>query len=236
MRTRGRLCFIVAIALALAACRSQPHFTTDALPRHDGGLSLLLMPIDLELMEVAPGGLIEPKADWTQTAATNMTDVVRALVSERQGELVFYNPPADDPARAHLHDQLIKLHETVADSILAHQYEAHYKLPGKSDRLDWSLGPSVALLRHEFGADYALFIYFRDSYKSLGRTAAMMTVPISFLGVGLASGAQVGVASLVDLRNGDVVWFNRMVRTVGELRTPDGTRETMATLLESLPR
>jgi len=236
MRTRGRILLIVATLLALSACRSQPHSTTDTLPRPDGALSLLLMPIDLELMEVAPGGLVEPKADWTDTAARNMTDVVRALVAERQGELVFYNPPDDDPARAHLHDQLIKLHETVADSILAHQYEPHYKLPGKADRLDWSLGPSAALLRHEFGADYALFVYFRDSYKTLGRTAAMLTVPLSFLGVGLGNGAQVGVASLVDLRSGDVVWFNRMVRTVGELRTPDGTRETMATLLENLPR
>jgi hypothetical protein len=227
---------IAATLLALAACRSQPYFTTDALTRPDGRLHVLLMPVDIELLEVAAGGLVEPKAEWTETAQRNMTDAVRALVADRHGELIFYHPPDNDPDRAHLHDQLIKLHEAVADSILAHQYEAHYRLPGKNDKLDWSLGPSVALLHHEFDADYALFVFFRDSYKTFGRTAAMMTVPISFLGVGIGNGAQVGVASLVDLRSGNVVWFNRMVRNIGELRTEEGARESIATLLADLPR
>ncbi|MEI9930428.1 MAG: hypothetical protein WDM89_07705 [Rhizomicrobium sp.] len=56
------------------------------------------------------------------------------------------------------------------------------KLPSKGDALDWSLGPGTNGLRNEYGADYALFVFVRDSYTSTGR--AIMMLGAAMFGVG----------------------------------------------------
>jgi hypothetical protein len=53
----------------------------------------------------------------------------------------------------------------------------------------------------------------------------------ALLGVGVPGGAQVGFASVVDLRTGDIVWFHRLVRPHGDLRTPDAAGETVKALV-----
>jgi len=53
--------------------------------------------------------------------------------------------------------------------------------------------------------------------------------------VDIGGGRQVAVATLVDLRTGQVVWFNLMARQTGDLRTPQGTADTVDELLEDLP-
>ena len=51
------------------------------------------------------------------------------------------------------------------------------------------------------------------------------------LGAYVPGGSQVGFASVVDLSTGDIVWFNRLVRNTGDLRTPDNAAETVRTLV-----
>jgi hypothetical protein len=46
---------------------------------------------------------------------------------------------------------------------------------------------------------------------------------------------QQGFASLVDLETGDVVWFNHLFSTVGDLREPEPARDAIDTLLEGSP-
>jgi hypothetical protein len=46
----------------------------------------------------------------------------------------------------------------------------------------------------------------------------------------------VGFASLVDLETGNVVWFNRLARAAGDLRTEPAARETIQTLIAGLPQ
>ena len=92
---------------------------------------------------------------------------------------------------------------------------------------------AVAPLREKTGADYALFISIRDSYASAERKAAM--VAMALLGVGLAGGSQVGYASLVDLRDGRLVWFNALRRGTGDLRESGSAEETLDALLQAFP-
>ena len=58
---------------------------------------------------------------------------------------------------------------------------------------------------------------------------------MALFGVGLVGGAQVGYASLVDLRTGQVLWFNRLARLSGDLREPEKATETLEALLENFP-
>jgi hypothetical protein len=54
--------------------------------------------------------------------------------------------------------------------------------------------------------------------------------------VAVQGGSQVGFVSLVDLETGNIVWFNRLARRSGDLRTAESAREVAQTLLEGLPR
>jgi hypothetical protein len=60
-------------------------------------------------------------------------------------------------------------------------------------------------------------------------------VAMALLGVGLAGGSQQGYASLVDLRDGRLVWFNALRRATGDLREPGSAEETLDALLQAFP-
>lgn len=121
------------------------------------------------------------------------------------------------------------MHRAVGSAVLVHQYIPGQQLPNKEGKFDWSLGPEVAAIAQTHAADYALFLFVRDSYASAGRVGVMVVAAL--LGVGVPGGAQIGFASLVDLRTGDIVWFNRLARGHGDLRTPEAAAETVRELV-----
>ena len=62
----------------------------------------------------------------------------------------------------------------------------------------------------------------------------MRIVGLVLLGGDIGGGTQVGVASLVDLRTGQVVWHNLLVDQTGDLRNLQGARETAGDLLKGV--
>ena len=63
-----------------------------------------------------------------------------------------------------------------------------------------------------------------------------MQLAAAALGVGLVGGQQIGFASLVDLTTGEVVWFNHLHSTAGDLRTSEPAKKTVALLMSGLPK
>jgi hypothetical protein len=51
----------------------------------------------------------------------------------------------------------------------------------------------------------------------------------------VGGGQQLGVATLVDLRTGQVVWFNLMAKQRGDLRDAEGAEATAREMLRGLP-
>jgi hypothetical protein len=129
-------------------------------------------------------------------------------------------------------EQLVKVHGAIGKTILVTR--TFQLLPTKQGKFDWTLGPVAKTLKETYDADYAMFVFIRDSYSSPGRVAVIIIG--AALGIGVPGGAQVGFASLVDLDTGDIVWFNRLARGVGDLRTEAAARETVEVLLKDLPR
>jgi hypothetical protein len=84
-------------------------------------------------------------------------------------------------------------------------------LPTKRRGLDWTLGEEAVKFGRANGMDYALFLYAQDSVASSGRIA-LQVVGIAGCFIGFCApqngGSQTAFASLVDLKTGDVVWFN----------------------------
>jgi len=221
-----------ALLFVLAACATAPTKNIEKFTRGTSGLTVLLMPMDVELSEVSAGGVHEPKADWTEAAEKNMKTAIEKIMAGRNAKLVPYVPPAGDSASARDQRQLVKLHSVVGAGIL--RSEAGLVLPTKQDKFDWTLGPDVRALKAQGDAEYALFVFVRDSYASSGRAAVIFIGVL--LGVGLPGGRQLGFASLVDLRTGDIVWFNRLARAAGDLRNPEDAQESVEELLANLPK
>jgi hypothetical protein len=187
------------------------------------GARIVLMPVDVELYEVSGGGSVEPRADWTSAAAAHITT---ALLS-RLGAGVHPLHGETDAGLA----GVIQLHRAVSSAVVIHHYGS-LKLPTKQG-LDWSLGPEASLLAERGAADYALFIWMRDSYASTARKATIAVAAAVFLPV--FGGAQSGYASLVELRSGRIVWFNRVSRMSGDLRDAPAAQETVDALLGGFP-
>lgn len=192
------------------------------------GHSVILVTPDIELSELTAGGANAPRADWTRTAIALTGRHITAALAAR-GVTVTPADTAGDAREA----QLVKLNSAVGNAILLHLYYSPIKLPQKGDALDWTLGPGVGRLRAHYHGDYALFVHVRDSYSSTGRqaligVAALLLVPVP-------GGFQSGFASLVDLRTGKIVWFNRLLSVNGDLRHDDDARDTVGELLKGLP-
>ena len=204
---------------------------TAASPR--GPVRVVLMPTDIELYELTAGGLLDPKADWSMAANRNVARALEAALRERNATLVDYVEPPAGTDEQRLHVQLIKLHGAVGNTIILHGFTRQVALPTKKDLFDWTLGEDARILREDSGADYALFVYIRDSYTSPGRTAVI--VAAALFGVGVSSGIQVGFASLIDLETGDVEWFNALRSETGDLRTAKPASATVDNLLTDIP-
>jgi hypothetical protein len=196
-----------------------------------GGLpaqtKVAVAPLDVELFELGMGGVLTPKADWTAAASQHMGAALKRKASALGLDSQFIpDRVADD------HAELLHLHAAVARAISIHHHGA-LKLPTKEDRLDWSFGDALRPLREVTGTRYALFTWVRDSYSSAERKAAM--VGLALLGIGLAGGAQVGYASLVDMETGQVLWFNQSISAFGDLRDEKSAEASMDSLLAGFP-
>lgn len=227
---------LACLALGLAACTQTKSFVHDQVPpRPADGVEVLLLEPDIELSEISVGGIAFPKADWTERGRANVNAALVQIMEKKNARLVSYEGPADAPPE-HPYNQILKLHEAVGSEILNHKYSrnALLVLPTKKDRFDWTLGPEVQQLREVYDADYALFVYFRDSFATGGRVA-MMVVVGALTGLVVPGGFQVGYASLVDLESGDILWFNVLFSEVGDLRDPTDAAKATEDLLDQLP-
>lgn len=225
-RAIAAVLFLFILAATAAAQNKNLADGFQALPKN---AKVVLMPTDIELFSISAGGVLEPKADWTDAASRHFRT---ALLEEKKllgaTTLELSEKDADDVAEVNT------LHAAIARAISLHHFGASsLYLPTKAGKLDWSLGDTVRVIKDKTGADYALFSWIRDSYASGERVATMIV--LAAFGVGIGGGAQIGYASLVDLNTGQIVWFNRLQRASGDLREPAKAAETLNALLNNFP-
>jgi hypothetical protein len=229
MRRAGRLLFF---SLALAAAHpaaADPKQLAPGFNALPGGARIVIMPGDIELFSMGTDGALEARSDWTEAAKKNFRAALLAAGKTARFAATELAPADADPLA-----EVMALQEAVARSISQYQFGS-VALATKEGKLDWSLGESVGAIRKLSGADYALFYSIRDSYATDQRKLLAIGVTL-LIGFDIVSaGKQTGYASLVDLKSGRVVWFNRLDRSSGDLRQPDKAAETLEALLEEFP-
>lgn len=223
----------LATAVLLQGCVNTTHQKITRLSADGRTSKVVLMPVDVTLGHLTTGGAFEIQAEWTARGEANVRKSVSAFLEKQNAGFVEYRKPTEAERDA-LHTQLVKLHRVVGASILTFQYQGPAQLPTKKDGFDWSLGPDMKDIGRLSEADYALFVHMKDSYATAGRVAIMIIAAL--LNAPVQGGQQVGFASLVDLKSGDVVWFNALVRGEGDLREEAPAASAVEMLLANFPK
>ena len=112
------------------------------------GSKLLIVPPDIELFSQSAGGVLEPKADWTDLAQRHFRSALMAQTVVLAGNAMELGDKELDELA-----QLNALHGAVAEAVFVHHMMARPALPTKDNRLDWTLGDAVRPLRERTGAD-----------------------------------------------------------------------------------
>lgn len=225
-----KLNLIFFIALITSGCANTTALKTSNATLPSGPKKVVVMPMDVELSLLTASGLTEPKAEWTENAIRFMNNGLKQKLGKSNNQVSFYKNNAATVQSSLV--QLEKLHQATGYTILTH--DLMMPLPSKKASTEpRTLGPAAIELSKETGADYGLFIFIRDTYTSGGRAALMFFAAAA--GVGVQGGTQVGFASLVDLKSGNIVWFNRLISGTGDLRNEADADKTVTNLLTGLP-
>ena len=205
-----------------------------ALPK-DKPVTIVLMRPDTDVGELAAGGLPQPNADWTTAARDNLVSALQASASSKKLELRTIADQSGDAAQ--LVADYEALHQAVADAIIQHKYYGA-KLPTKKDRFDWTMGPGAQKIGDLSGGNYALFLFTRDNFASASRKTMQVAGALGCL-VGfcmiVSGGQHVAYASLVELSTGNIVWFNVLRGSKGDVREKDGAQGMVDAIMASMP-
>lgn len=226
---------VIPVVLLMAGCATTQNVQQiDRLESVGENPKILLMPPDIRYYLLTTGGVPEPNAEWTEAAQENFASAVLDYAAARGTDIKFLDEQNLSPQEI----QYEQLHSAVGMTVLMNHF-GYLKLPSKDGEFDWTLGPGVAEIGDQHDADYALFTYYRDHQASGGRIAfAILAMAASAAAGGSAApsmGSEVGFASLVDLKTGDIVWFNVVNAGAGELRDKEGAVITVNTLFKDIP-
>lgn len=232
--------------VALSGCVSTRQYADLEFAPPQGDYKLLVMRPDVSVGSVTTGGLVEPRADWTETARAKLLAALKAQQGARGGNVLILERRDSLPGvDAETVADLERLHNAVGSSIALHKYSGAYLPTKRGKGLDYTLGEDAVALGRRTGYDYALFLHAEDSFASTGRVALQVLgvagCLVGFCAPNIGGAGQFAYASLVDLRTGEVVWFNTLSAgsqvagiKMGDIRTDAGAAQMVDRLLDRM--
>ena len=237
----------VALALALSVpvsgCVQTRQYADVQFTPPQGDYKLLVMRPDVTVGSMTTGGMVEPRADWTEQARTHIIAAMRAQQGLHGGQVKILD--RRNQLAGVSEDQvaeLERLHMAVAQSIALHKYAGAYLPTKRGKGIEYTLGEDAVALGRKTGYEYALFMHAEDSVASTGRVALQVLGVagcfVGFCAPNIGGQSQFAYASLVDLRTGEVVWFNVVQAgsqvagiSFGDMRTEKGAAQLVDRLL-----
>jgi hypothetical protein len=228
--------------VGLGGCVQTRQYADVEFTAPRGDYDLIVMRPVVEVGVVTAAGLVQPNAEWSDQARAHLVEALRNYESQRGGRTVFLDTRAGlEGVSPDTIANLERLFINVGNSIILHRYMGA-ELPTKRGRgLDWTLGEDAVAFGRATGMEYALFLHAEDSIASTERTA-LQIVGIAGCAIGFCApqqgGGQAAYASLVDLRTGEVSWFNILQTSsmlpgvrFGDLRTAEGAAQLVDRLI-----
>lgn len=236
MRTTNAFAFLSLSVLFASGCTVTQQVADTQFRPPSGQYRVIVMQPAISVGVLTAGGMVEPRQDWTDQARANVLTALNQQQLQRGGDITIAKSQAEAGGNPDEVADLVFLHNVVGEAIKTHKY-AGLALPTKSGKFDWTLGTEAVEYGHQTRYDYALFVRAADSFSSGGRVAlqAIAMVGCAFGVCAMPTGGQqFAYASLVDLRTGQVVWFNTLASSVGDIRTAEGAKKMVDGLLSTM--
>ena len=198
---RGRSILLtgsVAIALCgLAACA--PAFSTRTAGVRIAPGRLAVGPAIVSVVEFDGSGKLAPRPDWAADAAQNVDAAVAARVTANGGRtFVAADVAHTDVTYGDFRRWSSGALQEIAGQLDGSRASAHRSVA------DWRYPQSLPTWRAALAADFVLAVLFVDAYEPAGQAA-----PAAAGGEPAAAryrAAQTGIACVVDLSDGRIVW------------------------------
>lgn len=203
--------------------------TAKATPAVD---KILVLPPDVQVSEISLGGVIEKVPAWTKLATEYVSAAV-ARVGPKHGLPAARVPQLQAREQVSL-EQHLALFDMVAGNVQMSLRggDAWQKRIAAGD-VDFSLGPGLAFLAEQTGADAAVIVMVRDFAASPERKAMMIAGAL--FGVAIPLGRTFAVAALVDLRTGRLLWESCDTSATPDLRVAADANRVIEDLFQSFP-
>src|SRR5882724_11478806 len=140
MHKRGLAVAMVA-SLVLTACVQTRQYADVQFTPPTGNYKLLVLRPDVTVGSLTTGGMVEPRADWTDQARVSIVQALKAQQATRGGNvtIIEHRNALPGVSEQELAD-VERLNFAVDQSIVQHKYLGD-TLPTKRGRgLDWTLG------------------------------------------------------------------------------------------------
>lgn len=204
--TLARWALLLAIFLPFHAwaAGNYTHYTLLEEPRKPFPKKFVVLPLDVEVLELSAGGVIEKAETYTEQARGNFDKALKAHLGASKKFQTVDLPTLAPTERAEI-DDFLAVYDVVA-------YQA-FRIVGfgsawqhKAMHFDYTMGASLKFLKEKTGADAAIVFIGRDVMSSPGRKAAFIFA--AAFGVGIPMGFSYLTVGVIDLETGDLLWTN----------------------------
>lgn len=193
---------------------------------------VVVLPVDIEVVEVSAGGVEEKVPDWSKEASQSVFKALSAAIG-KQGLKETAAPHFSGASAANV-DEHLALYKLVVNTA------SRLGWKHKIRRFDYSIGPGLRDIAAQAGVDAAIMVYGRDYVSTAGRKARAVAGNIPIVNIFTGPAPELGHSyihvGVVDLRTGDLLWMNSHFRKGStNLRDPGDAAKMVNTIFEWYP-
>jgi hypothetical protein len=216
--TLEKLVAMSLLLLATGCARTRPiekHAYT-AVPERLGFIEANVLVSELDF-----DGQLIPREDWTRAGTSSVEAVVRARLRSNGAKSLQANGIEEEA-----YNHFFRWTDRALSQILSRLEGDAF--PETKSVTQWRYEKPIADWQGLLGVTHLLVVRFRDAHQTTGRTVANL-----FGGVTVHA-RQVGIACVVNLSNGRIVWCEHKVTGAGDLRSAMAAKPAVDQLLKPL--
>src|SRR5581483_4667554 len=162
MRSWGVVATLCAIVI-LSGCVQTRQYADLQFTPPSGDYKLLVLRPDVQVGSLTTGGMVEPRADWTDQARASIIAALKAQQAERGGNVTIIERRSQLPGVSEQEvADVERLNLAVDQSIVDAKYLGNTLPTKRRTGLDWTLGQDAVSLGQRTGYDYVLFLHAED--------------------------------------------------------------------------
>lgn len=166
----------------------------------EGGIRVIVVPVDFEVRQVTAGGVPETLADESELACRNLDEAVGRWLTEHPAYRPVRYPDLSDDEESLVREHIALFNVAMNEAwTMIRQY--------RRGPFDYTVGDGLAFVAERTGADKAIIVAGARLKSTGGRTAMKF---LEFLLYGALSPLEQSFlsAGIIDLHSGRIEWAN----------------------------